>query len=69
MEDFMHEDAGELLGIGGQFRVECDAPFANKRTGVHRAAMVRELAADLQPDWPSVDAWEARMAGFAQCSL
>src|ERR1035438_9930502 len=38
MENFMHEDAGELLGVGGQFRVECDTPFAEERAGVDRAA-------------------------------
>src|ERR1019366_1695827 len=40
MEDFMDEDAGELLGVGGEFRVECDASFADKRAGVYLAAPV-----------------------------
>jgi hypothetical protein len=69
MEDFMHEDAGELLGVGGQFRVERDAPFADERAGMDRAVAVGEFAANLQPDRPSVDVWEARMGSFAQCSL
>jgi hypothetical protein len=69
MEDFMHEDARELLGVGGQFRVERDAPFADERAGVDWAAAVGEFAADLQPDRPPVDVWEARTGGFVQCLL
>ena len=58
MKDFMHEDARELPGVGGQFRIECDAPFADECACVYGAAAVREFAPYLQPYRLSVHRWE-----------
>jgi len=58
----MHEDAGEFLGVGGQFRIECDAPFADERAGVDRAAAVGQFAADFEADWPSRHRWKVGRA-------
>jgi hypothetical protein len=46
----MDEDAGELLRIGGQFGVECNAPLADERAGVGCTVPVAQFPADFEPD-------------------
>src|SRR5580658_8297671 len=58
MEDFMDEDAGELLRVGGEVRVECDAAFADECAGVDRTVAVGDFAADFEANGASLHGGE-----------